>query len=42
MIEQLDKRIVALESELAELRRRKIALLQAQIEEVLASHTGGG
>src|SRR5688572_15873372 len=41
MIEQLDKRILALESELAELRRRKIALLQAQIAEVQASLSGG-
>lgn len=42
MIEQLDKRILALESELAELRRRKIALLQAQIAEVQASLSGTG
>lgn len=40
MIEQLDKRILALESELAELRRRKIALLQAQIAEVQATLSG--
>jgi hypothetical protein len=41
MIEQIDKRIIALESELAELRRRKIGLLQAQIAEVEASLPSG-
>ena len=40
MIEQLDKRIFALETELAELRRRKIALLQEQIAAVEASMSG--
>jgi hypothetical protein len=40
MIEQLDKRIAALETELAELRHRKIALLQAQIAAVEASLAG--
>lgn len=37
MIEQLDKRIAALETELETLRRRKLALLQEQIQEVQAS-----
>lgn len=41
MIEQLDRRILALETELAELRRRKIALLHEQIAEVEASLSGG-
>ena len=37
MIEQLDRRISALETELQELRRRKIALLQEQIAQVESS-----
>jgi hypothetical protein len=40
MIEQLDKRIIALETELEELRRRKIDLLQQQIAAIQASLSG--
>lgn len=41
MIEQLDRRILALETELEELRRRKISMLQQQIAEVQASISAG-
>jgi len=42
MIEQLDRRISALETELGELRRRKIALLHEQIAQVEASLSTDG
>lgn len=41
MIDQIDKRIAALESELADLKRRKLAILQAQVAAIQASLAGG-
>jgi hypothetical protein len=42
MIDKINNRIAALESELAELKQKKIAILQAQLAEARASLTGGG
>jgi len=41
MIEQIDKRIAALESELADLKRQKLTILQAQVAAIQASLAKG-
>lgn len=40
MIEQIDKRIAALEQEIAQLKREKIVILQRQVAEIQSSLSG--
>ena len=40
MTEQIDKRIAALEQEIAELKRQKLAILQRQVAEIQSSLSG--